>query len=432
MKSQVTRRGFLGQLGVLSGGMVAGPLCVGGEQTSRTEASGKYAAAAGETLYNGIQLSQEWPPLIPCEDSRTPRLPPYLENIPEVIPIDVGRQLFVDDFLILETTLKRTFHTARLHKNNPVLQPETELEMNGGRRPVACPFNDGLFYDPQDQLFKIWYHAGWFDGIAYATSQDGIHWERPSLDVEPGTNRVLLRGEGYMRDGVGVWLDHETADRNQRFKMFAFFRGPNDYFSGEIFTSPDGIHWSDPVGTGPCGDNTTIFYNPFRRVWVYSIRSSSLSSCSETLGRLRSYREHSNFLQSASWGKEDVFFWCGTDGLDLPAPDLGYSTQLYNVDAAPYESLMIGLLAIWRGPPNDICYKGGFPKLTELCGVQPRRVPLVSPFGPSSPHLCLASGGNLESCLHPFGGRLLSGGRRRALFLLLCVFRQVTVRSGKT
>lgn len=46
---------------------------------------------------------------------------PYLDNPPDVIPIDVGRQLFVDDFLIADTTLERTFHAARMHPSNPVL-----------------------------------------------------------------------------------------------------------------------------------------------------------------------------------------------------------------------------------------------------------------------------------------------------------------------
>ena len=379
MGTQVTRRSFLELISILSKGMAAGlfSASLGMRKLAAKAVERVSIVVSGEdqTLYNGIRLSPPWPPIYSPENSRWPRVAPYLMNRPDVIPIDVGRQLFVDDFLVLDTTLKRTLHRARLHDLNPVLKPETPLEMNGGLRPLACPFNDGVFYDPQDGLFKLWYHAGWFDGIAYATSRDGLHWERPNLDVEPGTNRVLVRGKGYMRDGVGVWLDQESLDPNQRFKMFVYFRGPNNYGSGEAYTSTDGIHWSEPIRTGPCGDNTTIFYNPFRKVWVYSIRSNT-----PPLGRLRSYREHPDFITGADWGPPgpadpggtgdlgpDVFFWAGPDDLDLPAPDLGYPTQLYNLDAAGYESLMLGLFAIHRGPPNGVCWKGRFPKLTELC-----------------------------------------------------------------
>lgn len=366
MAPKVTRRRFVGQLGALSGGLATGLSCTGQEIPSVESTVESSATGGGETLYNGIQLPAQWPPRIDCQKSRTPQLPPYLYDIPEVIPIDLGRQLLVDDFLIEDTTLTRTYHRANLHSVNPILQPETELEMNNGLRPLACPFDDGIFYDPQDQLFKIWYHAGWYDAVAYATSRDGIHWQRPQLDVVPGTNRVLPPRPGLTRDGVGLWLDHDATDPSERFKMFVYFEGQNDDH-GEIFTSPDGIHWSEGKRTGPCGDNTTMFYNPFRKVWAYSIRSSELSPCSATLGRLRSYHEHPDFLDSASWKAEDTYFWCGADDLDPPASDLGYPTQLYNVDATPYESLILGLLSIWRGPPNDICQKGGFPKLTEIC-----------------------------------------------------------------
>src|SRR6185503_17309876 len=33
-----------------------------------------------------------------------------------------GRQLFVDDFVVESATLRRTFHKAVLHENNPVLK----------------------------------------------------------------------------------------------------------------------------------------------------------------------------------------------------------------------------------------------------------------------------------------------------------------------
>src|SRR5262249_45768670 len=240
------------------------------------------------------------------------------------IAIDVGRQLFVDDLLVADTTLRRSFHTPRLHEHNPVLKPETPLEMNNGVCPVACPFDDGVFYDPKDRLFKMWYHAGWFDGVAHATSEDGVRWRGPELDVQPGTNRVLAAREGFQRDGATVWLDHGTTDPKQRFKMFVYFR-TRKWEGGEVYTSPDGIHWDGPVRASPCGDNTSFYHDPFRKRWVYSIRSYNKS------GRVRSYRAHPDFVGGAAWGKEDVIDWAAADDLDRPDPALGYRTQLYKL-----------------------------------------------------------------------------------------------------
>ena len=85
------------------------------------------AADSGERLYNGIVLPREWPPRLadfPTSVEKDPLTPPYLASPPSVIPIDVGRQLFVDDFLIAESTLKRTFHLAKYHLASPVLRPD--------------------------------------------------------------------------------------------------------------------------------------------------------------------------------------------------------------------------------------------------------------------------------------------------------------------
>jgi len=48
-------------------------------------------ASAGETLYNGIELPDQWPPKY-NELTRDPMPVPYLENPPAVVPIDVGLQ----------------------------------------------------------------------------------------------------------------------------------------------------------------------------------------------------------------------------------------------------------------------------------------------------------------------------------------------------
>ena len=176
-----------------------------------------------EILYNGIKLEGEWPPTN-ISASREPIQVPYLKMRPAVIPIDLGRQLLVDEFLIYENSMKRKFHVPKLHEANPVLSPETDLEMNFGLCPVACPFTDGVFYDSEDGLFKMWYQAGWFDGTAYATSVDGVKWNRTQLDVESGTNRVLPLRKQIQRDGVGVWYDQDAPNRDERYKMFVFDR----------------------------------------------------------------------------------------------------------------------------------------------------------------------------------------------------------------
>ena len=53
-----------------------------------------------EKLYNGIELPDVWPPRFGDPASVEPMEVPYLKQPPKTIPIDVGRQLFVDDFLI--------------------------------------------------------------------------------------------------------------------------------------------------------------------------------------------------------------------------------------------------------------------------------------------------------------------------------------------
>src|SRR4029078_9438397 len=84
--------------------------------------SASYSDSSGEILYNGILLPKKWPPST-VDKSRAPIDIPYLKTIPKVIPIDIGRQLFVDDFLIEKTTLKRRYYLAEKFKRNPILRP---------------------------------------------------------------------------------------------------------------------------------------------------------------------------------------------------------------------------------------------------------------------------------------------------------------------
>lgn len=310
--------------------------------TALSHAEERDQAIGGETLYNGIRVPSEWPPRVERLTLDPQETLSYLTSPPAVIPIDVGRQLFVDDFLVEETTLKRTFHSAEYYPDNPVLKPDRPWESEGPS-PTAMVFSDGVWYDPADKLFKMWYMGGYVRSTCYATSKDGIHWEKPSLDVVPGTNIVQPGG----RDSCTVWLDLEEKDPTRRYK---FFRSHgNGGWGLSVYFSDDGIHWGDAViRSGPCGDRTTVFFNPFRNVWVYSIRDGA-----PRLGRIRRYREHRDVLAGARWKQGEPVLWIGADRLDSRREDLNIQPQLYNLDAVAYESIVLGLFTIWRGQPKD-------------------------------------------------------------------------------
>ena len=325
--------------------------------------------SAGERLYNGILLPDSWPPRVP-ELTREPMEVPYLQDPPAVIPIDVGRQLLVDDFLIERTTLERTYHQPQYHPDNPVLSPDQPWESEDAAR-AAAPFSDGVFYDPQDELFKMWYVGGYIASTCLATSRDGIHWDKPSFDVRPGTNEVLSHRDvdpasgGRHRDSSTVWLDHWDSDPARRFKMFVTTPIPSRW-SLALRCSGDGIHWSEPVAVsaGTIGDRTTVHYNPFRRKWAFGLRTGQSG-----VGRSRAYFEHSDAVAGTRHLPKDAVPWLCADKFDPHHPDLKYDRiepQLYNHDAVAYESLMLGLFAVWQGPPNSECARLKIQKRNEL------------------------------------------------------------------
>ena len=304
-----------------------------------------------EVLYNGIRLESPWPPRRTSISVVPPPPPPYLVSPPAVIPIDVGRQLFVDDFLIEQTDLRRSFHLADQFPGNPVLKPDRPWE-DVPPNPSAAVFSDGVWYDPADRILKMWYagesgpdHLGAYKQYTcYAISVDGVHWEKPELDIVAGTNIVVEE----LRDSALVWLDLEEEDPDRRYKFFS--HGPaGEEWRVRLRFSPDGIHWSEPVARGgPSEDRSTAFWNPFRQVWIYSLKWVLLEH-----GRMRVYWESSDVVSGMRWEAGDPVLWVAADELDPPRPDLQTPCQLYNLDRVAYESLILGLFTIWRGHPAD-------------------------------------------------------------------------------
>ena len=332
----------------------------------------------GETLYNGIQLPEQWPPRY-SEPTEAAQMPvPYLQHKPSVISVNVGRQLFVDNFLISETNLVPTYHTPDFYAGNPVLEPTEEWENTVEGAPYAAPFSDGIWYDEKDGKFKMWYLAGagsihkqdkqtFYTG--YAESNDGVHWVKPNLQLVKGTCLV----DTANHDAATIWLDRAEKDPARRYKMFNVERRPTDRRWQFILKySPDGINWSEGVAqSGDLYDRSSAFYNPFRNVWCLSMRYGTKVS-----SRSRSYSENKDPEDLVSQvhrvrkgiPDKNVVYWFTPDNLEPRHPNHPeVDPGIYNFDAVPYESIMLGQYAVWQGPENHICAELGVQKRNEIC-----------------------------------------------------------------
>ena len=56
----------------------------------------------------------------------------------------------------------------------------------------------------------------------------------------------------------------------------------------------------------------------------------------------------------------------GADEFDPPDSLFGDPEQIYDQDVAPYESLLVGIFQVHKGPNNAIADKRKFPKMSEL------------------------------------------------------------------
>src|SRR5690349_16756678 len=122
----------------------------------------------------------------------------FIENGPKT-------ELFLDDEILeMTASVTRKIHQPTKHPLNSIIEPKEWWE-GDETWPMAA------LYDKQEKLFKMWYRTGprihhgpYVDGhasySAYATSKDGVHWEKPNLGVLELAGRrdhnVVLVSEG--------------------------------------------------------------------------------------------------------------------------------------------------------------------------------------------------------------------------------------------
>jgi hypothetical protein len=288
-----------------------------------------------QILYNGLALNPPWPPRYP-QLSPDPQVPPYLRETPAVVPIDIGRQLLIDNFIIESSTnMRQTFHIAEAYPANPVLAPDQPWETDGGKS-EAIASNGGVWYDQQDKLFKMWYTAAGGKVTCLAVSTNGTNWSKPILDVVKDSNIVF----NQPNITETVWQDVFDGDPARRYKLFQMDASKrfNFFFSG------DGIHWGQSQGQSEaCAPGSTVMYNPVRQVWTFGISSES------PFGRAFRYHESKTLEGGVKWNAADPLWWQGVDRADLVGNDP--RSQLLGMTVIPYESLLVGLFTLGDAPP---------------------------------------------------------------------------------
>ena len=218
----------------------------------------------------------------------------YLDS--SMLHFGEDKQFFFDN-LIIEGAQNLT---RRFHK--PVKDPRSPLILKDKPWEHVTYFTVSswrVIRDPEDGLFKCWYEDWQYreplkpnkylhdpttnpSRYLFARSRDGVHWEKPLLDVvkENGRNTNIVFGHpefGSVHSGY-VFLDPLEKERERRYKIF-FNRRTQKFSRYEIASSPDGIHWTpwEDLPTlgwlGPhLGDVLTVSVDQYARIYRLNTR----------------------------------------------------------------------------------------------------------------------------------------------------------------
>ncbi len=180
---------------------------------------------------------------------------------------------------------------------DPVLRPERPWE---GR---TVQIKGGVHYDEEEDLFRMWYwtwgctieemNAGAPTFLCYATSVDGVEWERPELglvEYEGSTaNNITLATTG---DPWGVMRDPQEQNLERRYKLGLYYQPPGSPGANDPVVrkthfesiadrhgmyaaySPDGIRWTfqNRLLVPRAGDAGCLVHDPIEGRYIASSR----------------------------------------------------------------------------------------------------------------------------------------------------------------
>lgn len=196
-----------------------------------------------------------------------------------------------------------------------------------------CVLADADVIAKMEQIVPC-HKVGWT--CCYATSADGIHWEKPLLGLHRFDGSLDNNVAAINTSNFGVMRDPADADPARRYKIVYDV----DFDEIRVRFSPDGVHWSAeqvPEGLhlkakgGRTGDtHNNAFWDPRGKRYVLITRD---------------YRGQRLVARSES---RDFLHWEEPQVIVRSTPEEGKNHQTYCMTAFPYGNVYLGLLMMYH------------------------------------------------------------------------------------
>jgi len=286
--------------------------------------------------------------------------PLLFSNQPAVLEIPVGqRQLFLDDFGIASTDqLTRTMHPPV--KRGAVIRPDQPWETTLQTRSAPA-------WNPRLKIYQLWMITSTtipeVGGTTYATSKDGLHWIKPvlgqyALNGSKENNFVTVDPKlGWPANAMeNVLLDPDDPDPSRRYKALGHC------YSREPLVSPDGIHWRRlAVPPIPSADESNLNYDPVTRTFIATVKATPGGRRVVNVSTSKDFEHWSEPVLTFRTDAEDQALAREVIEARSANPALSHPTYLnaaeygadvYNMPIFRYESLYLGLPAIFYRTAN--------------------------------------------------------------------------------
>ena len=184
--------------------------------------------------------------------------------------------LFADDHAVaVKEDVARVYHAFEKHLGNPIMRADKPWE---GTRAYLY---GSVLPNENGKGYRMWYHS-WADGeyrMLYATSADGVQWEKPDLGLVEykgaKANNILFR-RTHENHNPQVMHTPWEKDPARRYKLmyFEYGRTPPKFTTTGYYgmISGDGIHWTDvkekPVLLDSPGDVGNFVWDPHTQSYI--------------------------------------------------------------------------------------------------------------------------------------------------------------------